>query len=134
MFSATNETKTHKRMTELAQDNAQIASRLNLLKHRVLEELYDIEKDPDCLVNLIADPAYQHEAEILRDALEQWLRDMQDPMLAAFLGRSDPKILAAYMQEQQLASQERKDMNRAIWQRAIEKKLQDMDAPSKSAQ
>lgn len=134
MFSATNETKTHKRMTELAQDNVQIASRLNLLKHRVLEELYDIQKDPDCLVNLIADPAYQHEAETLRDALEQWLRDMQDPMLAALLGRSDPKIMAAYMHEQQLASKERKDLNRAIWQRAIEEKMRKMGAPSKAEQ
>jgi N-sulfoglucosamine sulfohydrolase len=134
MFSATNETRTHKRMTELARDNLQIASRLNLLKHRVLEEFYDIQKDPDCLVNLIADPAYQHEVETLRDALEEWLRDMQDPTLAAFLGRQDPKVLAAYMREQQLASKKRRELNRAIWNRAIEEKLQKMGEPSKAEQ
>ncbi len=133
MFSATNETRTHKRMTELAKDNLQIASRLNLLKYRVLEEFYDIQKDPDCLVNLIADPAHRHEVETHRDVLEEWLADMQDPMLAAFNGRQDPKVLAVYMQEQQALVQKRKELNRANWNRAIAEKLKQMGDPSKAA-
>lgn len=119
MFSATNETKTHKRMQELAKTDPQIASRLDLLDHRVLEEFYNIEKDPNCLVNLIADPAYQHDVDHFRDSLEDWLRKMQDPMLGAFLGRNDPKILATYMQEQQTAT-----TNRLEWIRAIREQMQ----------
>jgi len=127
MFSATNETRTHKRMVELAKDNVQLANRLDLLKHRVLEEFYDVQKDPDCLINLIADPAYQHEIEKLRSTLEEWLRKMQDPTLVAFLGRHDPKVLAAYMQEQQLATKKRLE-----WVRAIREQIQKVDAPSKT--
>jgi N-sulfoglucosamine sulfohydrolase len=127
MFSATNETATHKRMTELAKDNVQIAGRLNLLKHRVLEEFYDIQKDPNCLVNLIADPVYQQDIEQLRGSLEKWMREIEDPMLAAFLGRQDPKVLAGYMQEQQRATQKRND-----WTRAIREKLQKQGNPAKA--
>lgn len=125
MFSATNETRTYKRMKELAKDNVQLASRLDLLKHRVLEEFYDVQKDPDCLVNLIADPTYQHEIEQHRVALEEWLREMQDPMLVAFNGRKDPKVLAAYMREQELATQKRRE-----WVRAIKEEMQKTVAPS----
>jgi N-sulfoglucosamine sulfohydrolase len=127
MLSATNETATHKRMGELAKDNVQIASRLNLLKHRVLEELYDVRKDPNCLVNLIANPAYQQEIEQLRGSLEEWMREIEDPMLAAFLGRQDPKVLAGYMQEQQLATQKRRE-----WTRAIREQLEKQGESSKA--
>ena len=119
MFSATNETKTHKRMEELAKADSQIASRLDLLDHRVLEEFYDIQEDPNCSVNLIADPAYQHHIKRFRASLEGWLREMQDPMLEAFLGRHDPKVLTAYMQEQQGAAKKRQE-----WIRAIREEMQ----------
>ncbi len=127
LFSATNETKTHMRMEELAKNNVQLASRLDLLDHRVLEEFYDVQKDPDCLVNLIADPTYQHDIEQFRATLEKWLREMQDPMLTAFLGRHDPKVLAAYMQEQQIATKKRLD-----WVRAIKEQMQKSAASSKA--
>ena len=61
MASATLATSTYKRMEELAKNDEKLAARLALLKHRVVEELYDIENDPDCLVNLISDPIYQKE-------------------------------------------------------------------------
>jgi hypothetical protein len=132
MFSATNDTSTHKRMVELAKDDKQLAARMNLLTHRVLEEFYDIEKDPDCLVNLIANPAYQHEIEKLRGSLERWLRDMQDPMLAALMGRQDPKVLAAYMLQQERAAQMRVKSDRDAWNRAIRDRLQKLGVPSKA--
>jgi N-sulfoglucosamine sulfohydrolase len=127
LLSATNETKTHMRMEELAKNNVQLASRLDLLDHRVLEEFYDVQKDPDCLVNLIDDPAYQHDIMQSRATLEKWLREMQDPMLAAFLGRHDTKVLAAYMQEQQIATKKRLE-----WVRAIKEQMQKSATSSKA--
>lgn len=126
MFSATNETKTHKRMVELAKDNAKIAQRLTFLKHRVLEEFYDVQSDPDCLVNLIDDPAHQQEIGILSSSLESWMRDTKDPMLDAFLGRQNPDVLAAYMRDEKLATQ-----NRREWTKAIREALKKSDLPSK---
>jgi N-sulfoglucosamine sulfohydrolase len=129
MFSATNDTRTHKRMTELGKVNAQVAARLDLLEHRVLEEFYDVQSDPDCLVNLIANPTYQNEINLYRKSLEGWLRDMQDPMLAAFVAREKPEALEAYMREQEFAAQQRKE-----WKRAIRNALKAQSAASGAKQ
>ena len=53
MRTATQGTKTYKRMQELAATSEQIRKRLDLFEHRVVEELYDVQEDPDCLINLI---------------------------------------------------------------------------------
>ncbi len=99
--SATMRTQTFRRMQELAGEDAAIASRLDLLRHRLLEEFYDVSKDPDCLVNLIDDPSYREEIRRHRSMLEDWMRDTADPMLPVFLGRQDKAVLAAFMQEQE---------------------------------
>ena len=114
MFSATNATATHKRMVEIAEDNMDAADRLMLLKYRVLEEFYDIRLDPDCLVNLIDDPAYQAEIQKLREALADWMRDTKDPMLTAFVDRQNPKAVATFMMQQQSDSRLRRDWKSAI--------------------
>lgn len=119
MFSATNDTKTYQRMSQLAQDDPKMAARMEVLKHRTLEEFYDIQKDPDCLVNLISDPAYQTEIERYRGMLEQQLRKLHDPMLATFVDRDDPAVLDAYMRGQQELIEERQK-----WIRAIQAKMQ----------
>ncbi len=114
LFSATYDTDTYKRMLQLAEKDARIADRLQLLNHRVLEEFYDVQSDPDCLVNLIDDPAYQEQVDEYRELLEQWLRNMQDPMLEVLLQRDDPATLAAFMLEQKRLTRERKQWSRAI--------------------
>jgi N-sulfoglucosamine sulfohydrolase len=109
MHSATNSTKSYKQMVELAKTRKKLDERMELFKHRVLEEFYDIQSDPDCLVNLIDDPAYAREIGKFRNILATWLEDVKDPMLAAFIGRDDPKELELYMREQKRQTQERKD-------------------------
>jgi N-sulfoglucosamine sulfohydrolase len=114
MNSATLHTDTYTRMEELAQNDAQLAKRVSLLKYRVVEEFYDVRNDPDCLINLIANPAYQTDIEERRSALEKWMRDTQDHALNAFINRADKKALAVYMDEQKLDKQKS-----LIWKRAI---------------
>ncbi len=118
LHSATNRTSTHKRMVELARKNTELAQRLILLKHRVLEELYDIQNDPDCLVNLIADPAYQKEAGHLRAMLEGWMRDTHDPALSAFLGRQDRAVLTDFMEQQELRMKRHR-----VWMQAVKERM-----------
>jgi N-sulfoglucosamine sulfohydrolase len=125
MFSATTETRTHKRMTELAKVDERLANRLAFLDHRVPEELYDLHRDPYCLNNLIDDLAYQNELRELRTALEDWMRDTQDPALAAFVGRNDPMIREEFMQQQELAAKERK-----AWINAIKERMKNSRAPT----
>jgi N-sulfoglucosamine sulfohydrolase len=97
MATATQGTPTYRRMRELARTDSAIAARLELFNHRVVEELYDVENDPDCLKNLIDDPAHQAEAAWLREILEAWMAKTTDPMLEVFRRRDDPAALEAYM-------------------------------------
>ncbi len=58
-------------MKRAGDSDPEIAARVALFEHRVLEELYDFEKDPAGLRNLIADPRYQEELETLRGVLKK---------------------------------------------------------------
>lgn len=125
LFSATNNTNTYGRMVQLAEEDAAVAARMHLLAHRVPEEFYDVRKDPDCLVNLIDDPDYQAEIERYRAMLADWLGEIEDPLLAVFQNRQDPQVLEAYMREQYLITEERKE-----WIRAIKARMQKNKAVS----
>lgn len=91
---------TFKAMQEAAKVDPEIAARVELFEHRVLEEFYDFEKDPDALKNLIDAPEYQEDIGKMRAALTQRMKETQDPALEAFLGRGDPAKLDAFMNEQ----------------------------------
>jgi len=98
--TATQGTRTYKRMVELAPTDKKIAARLRLFDYRVLEELYDIENDPDSLRNLIQSPKHQAELDKLRKILEDWMIRTKDPCLEAFRNRGNPEALKAYMLKQ----------------------------------
>jgi len=70
-----------------------------LFTYRVLEEFYDFEKDPNALNNLIDDPEYADEVEKLRGSLEEWMVDVQDPVLKALRGRASRQALDDLMGE-----------------------------------
>jgi N-sulfoglucosamine sulfohydrolase len=125
MTSATSATSTYKRMLELAEDDPQLAGRLHFLRHRVLEEFYDIQRDPDCLANLVDDPAYQQDINMLRASLANWMHETQDPVLTAFTGRNDPQVVAQFMGQQELATEQRK-----AWIRAIGENMKKSRAPT----
>lgn len=97
MATATAGTPTFRRMKELAKTDSKIAARVELIQHRVLEEVYDITRDPDALTNLINDPSSQKEVDRLRAALAAWMKETGDPMLEVFQKRQDPAVREAYM-------------------------------------
>ena len=108
MATATTGTPTYRRMAELAETDETIAARHDLYRHRVVEELYDVEHDPDCLVNLIDAPAHQQELARLREALEAWMVETGDHMLDVFRNRDDPDVREAYVQQKEKEAEERK--------------------------
>lgn len=131
MSPATMGTNTYKRMVELAEKDENIASRLKLLKYRVVEELYDVEADPDCLVNLIDNPTYQQELIELRSSMETWMRETQDPALNAFNSRAEPKALTAFMAVQNLGAQQRREWRHAIRDSLRKANREKIDAPER---
>ena len=88
---------TYNAMQAAAKHDPQIAQRVQLFDHRVLEEFYDFKNDPDGRNNLIDDPEYQDEIDKLRDALAERMRQTGDPALEAFIGRADPAKIGAFM-------------------------------------
>ena len=119
MSSATRHTLTYKRMLQLSTGVEELADRMHLLQYRVPEELYDVQVDPDCLVNLIADPDYAIELKRLRGALEAWMRDTDDPVLTALLHRDDPQFLARFMSgvdeaRSEMIEERKADRNRVL--------------------
>jgi len=97
--NATRGTATYREMQKLAPTNEKIAARLKLLDYRVVEELYDISKDPDALVNLIDDPEYKNVADKRRKMLEDWMVETKDHALEPFRKRDDAEFRRAYIQE-----------------------------------
>ena len=61
-----------------------IADRVELLVHRVPEELYDFSADPDALHNLIDDPKYAEQKKSMRAELLAWMEKTADPLLEKF--------------------------------------------------
>ncbi|MEM6366034.1 MAG: sulfatase, partial [Planctomycetota bacterium] len=59
------------------------AGKLNEIQAKVwqpkpLEELFDLQSDPDEVHNLVNDPAMQQQLETMRSAVKQWMIDIRD--------------------------------------------------------
>jgi N-sulfoglucosamine sulfohydrolase len=108
MQTATTGTSTYRRMRELAATDPEIAARHKLYQYREVEELYDVEQDPDCLKNLIGDPKYAGTRDQLRNDLEKWMVKTGDPMLEVFRRRDDAAAREAYVKGQEREADERR--------------------------
>ncbi len=76
--------RTMKAMVAAGQNDKAIQARVDLFLKRVPEELYDYEKDPDALNNLIDDPNYKAELDRLRARLLKHMNGVRDPLHVAF--------------------------------------------------
>ena len=106
--TATTGTATYRRMAALAKRDDRLAKRLDLYRHRVPEELYDVANDPDCLQNLIGDARHQAALAALRSDLETWMKRTKDPLLAVFQKRDDAAHREAYVQKVEREAIERR--------------------------
>ena len=75
---------TFKAMKAAAETDPQIAQRVKLFVYRQVEELYDFQKDPDGLKNLIDDPAFKDDLGKMRKAMLEAMTATNDPLLANF--------------------------------------------------
>lgn len=113
MTGATAGTMTCRQMRVFAKTDPQVAARIDLFDHRVLEEAYEVRYDPDALTNLIADPAHKTQVAALEKAMEDWMERTKDPLLDIFRHRDDPAYLEAFMQKEEAAYGKRKAGNKA---------------------
>ncbi len=76
--------RTMKAMLAAGENDARIAGRVELFLHRVPEEFYDFQNDPDALRNLVGVPRYRKDLQRLRRELQRWMQRTNDPALEAF--------------------------------------------------
>ena len=74
-----------------------IAARVLFFNHRVIEELYDYEKDPDALNNLIDNPEYADVVERMRREMADHMEQSGDPALEVFHKRNSDADRRAFM-------------------------------------
>ncbi len=92
-----NEGMTMNAMNEAAKTDSDVAERINMYRYRVPEELYELEKDPGCLHNLIDNPSNNNVLNEMRKELQGWMEKTNDPLLEAYLKReSTDEFEAAY--------------------------------------
>lgn len=95
--TATTGTETYRQMVKRAEKESYVRERLQLYRHRVLQELYDVKNDPDCLVNLIDAKEHQETVRSLRSTLAKELAEMNDPAAPLVAAVDDSELRNAYM-------------------------------------
>jgi N-sulfoglucosamine sulfohydrolase len=88
---------TWKAMVKAAESNHEIAKRVELFRHRVKEEFYDLKNDPDALKNLIDDPAYSNKINEFRERMLQAMKQYNDPAYEAYRNRNEEGRIKAFM-------------------------------------
>ena len=83
-YSNNNEGMTMKAMTAAAQNNSEIAGRIQMFRYRTPDEFYNLEKDPDCITNLVNHPEYKTELARLKKEMRNWMQRTGDPLLELF--------------------------------------------------
>ena len=99
-------------MVALAETDPATAKLLQQYDYRVVEEFFDIEKDPDNLNNLIDNPEYQDEIAAHRAKLGQFMEKTKDPVYPAFQKRNDPSYLDGFVEALQTEAFRRRDAER----------------------
>lgn len=90
-----NEVDVMKAIEEAAENDPAIKARITHYRYRSLEELYDLENDPGCLVNLAESPEYRSTLESMCSTMEIRMEASGDPLLNAYRNRHDAQVIEA---------------------------------------
>jgi N-sulfoglucosamine sulfohydrolase len=90
-----NEGLTFKAMQEKGKTDPTIQARVDLFRFRVVEEFYDLQKDPGSTNNLIDSPEHQNLIASHIKRLRKWMVETNDHNLKSFDARNNPQELAA---------------------------------------
>ena len=104
-----------KQMVRHAPNDPAVKARLDYYLSPPVEELCHLAVDPDCLVNLVGDPAHAGVLAEFRAATRAQMLRTDDYLLEAFDIREDRSALRAFMRRQRTAAQDRAE--RLQWER-----------------
>ena len=93
-YKNNNEGLTFKAMQAKGKTDPAIQARVDMFRHRVPQEFYNLKDDPGCTKNLIHSPEYQDLAAKYQNRLREWMVATKDHNITAFDVRADPAKLA----------------------------------------
>ena len=91
---------TWKAMIKAAATDPVIAGRVELYKHRVREEFYDLKRDPNGLINLIDNPAFAEKIKEFREMMPLEMKKCNDPAYEAYKERNMAGAIENFMELQ----------------------------------
>lgn len=91
---------TWKAMVKAAATDPEIAKRVELYKHRVKEEFYDLKNDPNGLNNLIDSPAFAEKIKEFRERMPIEMKACNDPAYEAYQERNKSGAIEKFMELQ----------------------------------
>lgn len=98
-YKNNNEGRTFKAMQEAGKSDPAVQQRVDMFRHRVVQEFYDLRKDPGCTNNLIDSAEHQGLIKDYQKRLREWMVETNDHCLAAFDVREDPAKLAGQIRD-----------------------------------
>ena len=110
--------RTFEAMRKAAESDVKIAQRVELFLHRVPEELYDVQDDPDAQYNLIDNPDYAEVADRMRGKLRDWMKCVNDPALETLKSDGPNHGVVAFMADQEAKAAVRLETRRQKRQNA----------------
>jgi N-sulfoglucosamine sulfohydrolase len=91
---------TWKAMIKAGETDQKIAGRVELYRHRVREEFYDLKNDPNGLINLIDSPALADKIKEFREMMPIEMQKCNDPAYEAFRNRNKAGAIENFMEMQ----------------------------------
>jgi N-sulfoglucosamine sulfohydrolase len=91
---------TWKAMIKAGETDQKIAGRVELYRHRVREEFYDLKNDPDCYNNMIDDPAFAIKIKEFKEMMLKEMKKYNDPAYEAFRDRNKEGAIESFMEMQ----------------------------------
>ncbi len=93
-YKNNNEGQTFRAMQQAGKTDPAIQRRVEMFRFRVVQEFYDLQKDPGCVNNLINSPEHLQLVREYQQRLRRWMVETNDHCMAAFDVRDDPEKLA----------------------------------------
>lgn len=84
-------------MWKAAESDPAIKARVEFHKHRIIEELYDLKKDPYSFNNLAKSPEYEPVIATMRKLVLDWMRETKHPAAKLMADPLNPELIAEYM-------------------------------------
>ena len=89
-YNNNNEGLTFKAMQKAGAKDPAIQERVDMFRHRVVQEFYNLKDDPECTKNLAGSPEHQDLVAKYQKRLREWMVETNDHNIAAFDVRDDP--------------------------------------------